>query len=116
VLYVSRQDGSVLPVDLRTEDGAQTWRSIAAAPDFPHTVRGLALAEGPHRADLPLPRRFRVEAFDAEVVRNGAGEPVAERVRAWLDDVLVTLSMHLNGRAGRFRVDLDRRGKLRYRP
>lgn len=116
MLYVSRDDGSVLSLDLRSEAGLETWRHLTTEPGFHQSVRGLALADGPHRADLPVPRRFRVEAYDAEVIRDKAGEPVAECVRAWLDDVLVTLTMHLNGRTGRFRVDLDRRGKVRFRP
>jgi hypothetical protein len=116
VLYVNLRDGSALTLDLWTEDGENEWTSRADDPAFHTSVRGVSLALDGHRADLPLPRRFRSVRFSAEVIRDGDGRAVAERVSANADGVLLSLTMYLNGRSGRFRVDLDKRGRARFCP
>lgn len=109
-------DGSVLSIDLRTVDGLRLWRERSLDPGFSMTVRGVSLALGDHRADLPLPRRFRELSFSAEVIRDRDDREVAERVSVHADGVVLSLTLHLNGRSGRFRVDLDKRGRPRFRP
>jgi hypothetical protein len=116
VLYVSRRDGSVRSYDLRTEGGRRDWSSESADPRWADEVSGVALGSDGSRADLPRPRRFPSVAFAAELLLDRDDEPVAERVAAICGDVVVTLTMHLNGRSGRFRLDVDRRGTPRFRP
>lgn len=79
-------------------------------------LTGVALGDAGSRVDLPLPRRFREVRFSAEVLLDRSNSPVAEKVSALADGVLVSLTMYLNGRNGRFRVDLDKRGRARWIP
>lgn len=116
MLYVARSDGRVLRFDLHAADDVRAWLTLASAADFHANVRSLALAYEGHRADLPMPRRFREVRYEAELVRDVGGRPVAECVSAVLDGVVISLTMYLNGRSGRFRVDLDKRGQRRFRP
>lgn len=112
MLYASLRDGSVRSYDLRADPPAHAEDLRVLRTE----ITALSLATDGHRADLPLPRRFRSVAFSAEVVRDRDGEVVAERVAAFCDGVHLSLTMHLNGRTGRFRVDLDRKGVRRYIP
>ncbi len=116
MLYVSRRDGSVRGYDLRTIEGRREWSTDARDPSWQRGVSGVALAEGGHRADLPVPRRFNSVSYSAELVLDRAGEPTAERISAICDGVVLSLTMYLNGRGGRFRVDADRRGTRRFMP
>lgn len=116
MLHVNLGDGSVVTFDLAAERGRREWREASARDDFRRSIRGISLSFGEHRSDLPLPRRFREVSFEAEFVKSSDGTPVAERVTVLADGVLLTFTMYLNGRVGRFRVDLDRRGRARYRP
>ena len=116
MLFINLSDGSALTLDLGTEDGREEWSARAADPSFHRSVRGLSLAQNGSRADLPLPRRFRTIRFDAELVLDRDGDPVAERVSAEADGVFLALTMYLNGRSRRFRVDLDKRGRCRFSP
>ena len=113
MLYVSLRDGTVRQYDLRTPGGIGAWSEDSSAPGFGPSVRGVALGcEGP-RVALPAPRRFRRPiVYLVELVRTRGGEPLAERISAVCDEVVVSLTMHLNARAGRFRLDLDRRRSL----
>jgi hypothetical protein len=116
VLYVSRRDGTVRTYDLRTVEGRREWSTDARDPSWQRGVSGAALGSDGHRADLPLPRRFKQVTYSAELVLDKAGEPTAERISAICDGVVVALTMYLNGRTGRFRVDADRRGTRRFIP
>lgn len=113
MLYVNLRDGSALNLDLTSEEGRSAWRRLARDP---REIRGVALGQDGRRADLPLPRRFRELAFEAEHLADPDGHPLAERISVLADGVVLTLTMHLNGREGRFRVDLDKRGRARFRP
>ena len=103
----------MLPFDLLTPEGRDGWETLV---DGPEAITGVALGTASGRVDLPLPRRFREVRFSAEVLRGRGGAPAAERVSAEADGVLLSLTMHLNGRSGRFRVDLDKRGRARWMP
>lgn len=115
MLYASLNDGRVLTFDLLTPEGLRAWETLASGPAG-GALTGVALGQDGARTDLPLPRRFREVRFSAEVLRDRAGDPAAERVSALADGVLLALTMHLNGRSGRFRVDLDKRGRARWTP
>jgi len=115
LLYASLHDGRVLTFDLLTPGGLRDWETLASGPTG-GALTGVALGQDGSRTDLPLPRRFRDVRFSAEVLRDRAGEPAAERVSALADGVLLSLTMYLNGRSGRFRVDLDKRGRARWTP
>lgn len=116
MLHVNLGDGSVVTFDLSSERGRSEWMKASARNDFRRSIRGISLSSGEHRSDVPFPRRFREALFEAEFVRSSDGIPVAERASVLADGVVLTLTMYLNGRVGRFRVDLDRRGRPRYRP
>jgi hypothetical protein len=116
VLFVNRRDGTVRRYDLRTEGGRRDWSVDAVDPRWLGEVSAVALGTDGHRIDLPRPRRFRDLTYSAGIVRDRRGEAVAERVVAVADGVVVSLTMHLNGRSGRFRLDVDRRGTPRFRP
>lgn len=117
MLYVSLRDGSVRKYDLRVAGEIETWSEDSSDPVFVSSVRGIALGSDGSRADLPAPRRFtRRVVYRAEVVRDREGEPIAERVSAICDDVVVSLTMHLGDRVGRFRFDVDHRGTARFVP
>lgn len=116
MLYVNRRDGSVRRYDLGTEEGRRDWSSDTADPRWADEVSGVALGVDGHRTDLPRPRRFTELTFSAELLLDRDEEPVAERVAAICGDVVVSLTMHLNGRTGRFRLEVDRRGTPRFRP
>lgn len=116
MLYVSLRDGSVRRYDLLTPDGRDAWFDDSSDRGYVPSVRGLALGSNGSRVDLPAPRRFRRLIYRAEVVEDREGVPLAERVSAVCDDVVVSLTMHLNGRTGRFRLDVDRRGTARFVP
>jgi hypothetical protein len=116
VLYVSRRDGSVRTYDLRTVEGRRDWAADARDPSWQRGVSGVALAANGSRADLPVPRRFRNVTYSAELVYDRAGEPTAEKVSAVCDDVVLSVTMWLNGRSSRFRFDADRRGTRRFIP
>lgn len=113
MLYASLRDGKVLTFDLSTPEGSGAWENLASDPS---ALTGVALGADGHRADLPLPRRFRDVRFSAEVLRDRGGAPTAERVSVTADGVVLSLTMRLNGRAGRFRLDLDKRGRPRWTP
>ncbi len=115
MLYVSRRDGTTRSYNLESNDGRREFISDARAIS-PEEVRSVALASNGVRADLPVPRRFRVVSYEAGVELDRDGDPVAEIVSAICDGVVVSLRMYLNGRLGRFRFDVDRRGTPRYRP
>lgn len=117
MLYVSLRDGTVRRYDLRSSNGIEAWSEDSSDPGFVPSVRGLALGSDGSRVDLPAPRRFRRPVvYRVEVVRDRAGERLGERISAVCDDVVVSLTMHLNGRVGRFRLDVDRRGTARFVP
>ena len=116
MLYVSLRDGSVRKYDLRTDSGLSDCSTELLELGVASAVRGLALGLDGARVDLPAPRRFRRVVYRAEVVLDRAGAVVSERVSAVCDDVVVSLTMHLNGRGGRFRLDVDRRGTARFLP
>jgi hypothetical protein len=116
VLYVSLRDGTVRRYDLRAPEGRNSWAVDSTARGYVASVRGVALGSDGSRVDLPAPRRFRRVLYRAELVRDRGGEPLAERVSAVCDDVVVSLTMHLNGRSRRFRFDVDRRGTARFLP
>ena len=116
MLYVNLRDGSALTLALGTDEGSSEWAERSARPEFHQSVRGISLALNGSRTDLPLPRRCRDVTFEAELIRDNDGEPVAERVSAIADGVVLSLTMYLNGRGGRFRVDLDKRGRPRFLP
>lgn len=116
MLYVSRRDGSVRTYDLRTVEGRREWAADARDPTWQRGVSGVALGQEGARADLPVPRRFKVVTYSAELVLDRGGEPTAERISAICDGVVLSVTMYLNGRSGRFRVDADRRGTRRYIP
>jgi hypothetical protein len=114
VLYVSLRDGTVRRYDLLAH-GIEDWYRDVSEPAFGSLVRGVALGSDGSRADLPAPRRFRRRIVHrVEVVRGDDDVPIAERISAICDDVVVTLTMHLGGRVGRFRIDVDRRGTARF--
>lgn len=114
MLYVSLRDGTVRKYDLRIPDEFEAWSSDSTNPMFVELIRGIALGSEGSRADLPAPKRFRRVIYRAEVL--GSEETTAERISAICDDVVVSLTMYLNGRAGRFRCDVDRRGTARFIP
>ena len=116
MLLINFSDGSAVTIDLKTDEGNSGWFEKSNDPEFHKSVRGISLSLNGHRTDLPLPKRFKNIIFNAELIRNKEGKPVAERVSAIADDIVLSLTMYLNGRSGRFRVDLDKRGKIRYRP
>ena len=113
MLYVSLRNGTTTSFDLGDPDGFRAWEILASDPSG---LTGLALSADGYRADLPLPRRFRELRFSAEVLRGADGVATAERILAVADGVVLSLTMRLNGRVGRFRVDLDKRGKARWVP
>lgn len=116
MIHVNLGDGTVVTFDLASERGRSEWREASARDDFQRSIRGVSLSYGKYRSDLPLPRRFREVAFEADFVENSNGTPIAEYISVIADGIVLTLTLFLDGRAGRFRVDLDRRGKPRYRP
>jgi hypothetical protein len=115
VLLVSLRDGSTRRYDLREVGGRDEWSSDSGDRLFVASIRGVCLTSNGVRVDLPVPRRFRRIRYGAELVEGEDG-PIAERVTAFCDDVVLALTMHLNGRTGRFRLDLDRRGTARFVP
>lgn len=116
MLLLTLRDGTSLSLDLGEPGDRAAWAARSSDPTFPATVTSISLVVGGQRADLPVPRRFRALAFEAGVERDPEGRPVAERVAALADDVVLSLTAYVNGRSGRFRVDLDRRGRARFRP
>lgn len=115
MLLISRRDGSVDQFELETEDGLREFRSLSSDPSWHPNVTGASLVGPGHRADLPLPKKLGPVTYDAENLKNKDGKLVAERVSASAGDVYVTLTMYLNGSSGRFRVDLSKPGKRRWR-
>jgi hypothetical protein len=115
MLYVSRRDGTTRSYDLLSNEGRREFL-LDARQSNPDEVRSVALASNGARADLPVPRRFRVVSYEASLELDREGEPTAEIVSAICDGVVLSMTMYLNGRSGRFRFDVDRRGTPRYRP
>lgn len=116
MLYVGRQDGKTLSYDLLEEDDLREFKAALVDDRWHSGVTGMSLAGGGNRTDLPLPRRFGKVRYDAYPVHNKDGKAVAEAVTASAGDVYVTLTRYLNGGSGRFRVDIDHRGQLRFHP
>lgn len=113
MLFVATSDGRTLKIDLEDEDDLSLWREVSSDPDL---IRGVSLGVNGSRADLPLPRRFAEVRYEAELVVADDGRAVAERATVVCDGAVCTLTMFLNGHSGRFRVDLDKRGRRRFRP
>lgn len=116
MLYATLRDGRSRAWDLLDPTSARDWVNFETDPRSRSLLTSLALGTPAHRADLPLPRRFRRLRFRAEVLRDGEGVPLAERLVAQADGVHLALTLHLNGRSGRVRVDLDNRGSPRWAP
>ena len=115
MLFVSRRDGTVRRYDLRV-NGLREFENDVADPEWVLGVSGVALGFGDARADLPRPKGFFEDTvYEAELLRDDL-DPVAERVVAVVDGVVISLTMYLNGRSGRFRVDVDHRGTPRFVP
>jgi len=112
---VNRRDGRVERFNLTDEDGLRKFRSLSSDPAWHSDVTGVSLVGQGHRADLPLPKKFGIVTYDAEPIKDRDGNPVGERVAAAAGDAYVTLTMYLNGGSGRFRVDLSRPGRRRWR-
>lgn len=113
MLYVATSDGKTLKIDLANEDDLKLWREISSIRKM---IRSVSLGIDGSQVDLPLPRRFNEVRYEAELIRNAEGEPVAEQASVICDGALCTLTMYLNGRSGRYKVGLDKRGKRRFRP
>jgi hypothetical protein len=116
VLCVNLNSGSVINLDLLTKKGDLRWKDLASDPSFHSSIRGISLILNGHRADLPIPKRFNKITFSAELIKSKENQAVAERITACADGVVLSLTMYLNGRSGRFRIDLDKKGRPRFRP
>lgn len=114
MLIFNRKDGTVESYDLAARQDLARFRSVSSDPTWHQTVTGASLVGEWARVDLPLPKHFGSVTYDAEVVREG-DKSVAERISASAGDAYVTLTMYQNGRSGRFRVDILKPGKRRWR-
>ena len=115
MLYVAKSDGKVLRFDLSDREDLRGWLVLSSEVSFHASIRSISLGNNGNRVDLPLPKRFRDVRYEIDLIQNG-DELVAEVVSAVLDGVVVTLTMYLNGASGRFRVDVDKRGRRRFNP
>lgn len=113
MLYVNLQDGSVQTYDLLTSAGYEAFQESSNNPDWHKTVTGVSLQGPGHRADLPLPKNLGQPLFDAEALFRDQ-QPVAEKVSASVGELYITLTRYL-GESGRFRMDVRRLGRRRWR-
>lgn len=116
MLFVAKGDGRVLRFDLTNPEDFRGWIVQSAEASFHASISSVSLSENGNRADLPMPRRFAEVRYEAEVVHGAEGEVIAERISAYTELVVVSLTMYRNGGSGRFRVDMDKRGRRRFQP
>lgn len=116
MLYVSLVNGSTEKFDLLDENDNKRWKTCIKNYNFHRSIRSIALSTCQHRCDVPLPKRFKSVRYNAEILRDRQNVVCCEKIIAYVDDVVITLNMFLKGREGRFRLDIDRIGKLRYFP
>lgn len=114
MLLVATASGSTLKLDLSDAADLRHWLEVSSRPNFIRAVSLLSVTGA--RADLPLPRRFQDVRYEAELLHDGDGKPIAERASVICDGAVCIVTMSLNGDAGRVRVDVDKRGVRRFRP
>jgi len=117
MLLATLRDGQTLLWDLSNPPELRAWEASSRDPAFLSSVTSLALRSDAGRVDLPLPRRFRGEVrYRAEVLHDRSGTLAGERLRVEVGGVALSILLRAGERAGRVRVDLDRRGRPRWIP
>jgi len=112
VIYVNLKNGISKTYDSAAAEDLREFNELSFAE-----IRGVALGSNGVRVDLPNPRRFGAVSLEAELVVDGDSTPVAERVTAIADGIVLSITRYLSGRQhGRVRIDLDKRGRPRWRP
>jgi len=113
MLIVGLRDGTCQKYDL-CADGAARFREHSADPSWHSKIASLSLGSEGSRIDLPVPRNFGPVTYDAEAAFSD-GSAVAERVSASAGDSYITLTRYVGRGASRFRVDVAKIGKRRWR-
>lgn len=113
MLIVSMKSGLCESYDLGNGD-LETFAQRSTEKTWHEQVTSVSLCFNGTRVDLPIPRGFGAVTYDADVVVNGE-TVVAERVSASAGDSYITLTSYVGPGTGRFRLDVARVGKRRWR-
>ena len=110
MLKVNLQNGKTETLDLFDANDRARWRQIVGG-NGNAGIRALGIHDKGVMYALPFPIRFRKTIFDAEGILAD-GEPVAERVLCYADDIRVTLTVYKRTRMSR--VDVDKIGRIAF--
>jgi len=119
---VNLKDGTTVSFDLKDPVDHERWKQMAASNSFQNEMTGVGIIFNSHWYTLPLPKRFRQISFQAELVENSKKDAppdrrwVGERVKVYVDDVLVSLLVYYGNRPRMSRIDVVKVGKRRYNP
>lgn len=113
MLIVSMKSGSCESYDLCSGDLGK-FLARSADSSWHGQVTGMSLSGDGSRVDLPVPRNFGPVTYDAEAAFSD-GSAVAERVSASAGDSYITLTRYVGHGVSRFRVDVAKIGKRRWR-
>lgn len=112
-LKVNLRDGRTLTFDLTSAQDLARWQASQSSPSFQRAITGLALHQGCLHT-LSTPKRYRRIAYSAELLRDAAGLPVAERISCHADDTLASITLYFRQSPKLVRYDLSRVGTPRY--
>lgn len=111
MLLVNLADGHTLKADLQTDEGASSWRRLESDLKQQTKIRGVTFNSRSHSVSVTPPRCFRQHRYRAEACKDGAGEPIGERLILQADDIQLTV---LRYSSGMVRIDLARVGYARH--
>lgn len=111
MIVASLSDGSTEVLDPTLQDEVFRLAQLVESD----RVTALSLLVGGFQSSIPLPKKFRRRStYGFEVLRDGSGEVIGEKIFVQADDVRLGLSMTY--RSKRVRCDLERTGRMLYNP
>ena len=112
------KSGRTVTFDLEKETDAAEWKRSVADVSFQSSIRAIGIVTGGFYFTLPLPKKFRLMHFDAELVQSTKLDRkyVGERVKCFCDDLLISILVYYGTMPKMSRVDILKIGRRRFNP
>lgn len=114
MIVLNRRDGRTERFDLGDEDDARRLNGVGNDPKAAAEITGFSLKSEGRSTTLPTPKRFRRVSFWGEVVKDGEGKAVGERLTIQADDVEVAATVWAS--SGSAKLEVWRKGRRVFSP